>query len=72
MNSPPILEPILVGIESDVHWGYDLDFDPWPHGTWQLPGPFEVRVVFQEAQRFPVDSLATFWASFGVRKRNRL
>ena len=17
-------------IESDVHWGYDLDFDPWP------------------------------------------
>ena len=31
VNSPPILEPILVGIESDVHWGYDLDFDPWPH-----------------------------------------
>ena len=22
MNSPPILEPILVGIESEVHWGY--------------------------------------------------
>ena len=21
MNSPPILEPVLVGIESDVHWG---------------------------------------------------
>ena len=20
----------LVGIEWDVHWGYDLDFDPWP------------------------------------------
>ena len=20
-----------MGIESDVHWGYDLDFDPWPH-----------------------------------------
>ena len=19
-------------IESDVHWGYDLDFDPWPFG----------------------------------------
>ena len=19
-----------MGIESDVHWGYDLDFDPWP------------------------------------------
>ena len=30
MNSP-ILEPILVGIESDVHWGYDLAFDPWPN-----------------------------------------
>ena len=30
MNSPPILEPIVVRIESDVHWGYDLGFDPWP------------------------------------------
>ena len=28
----PILEPILVGIESDVHWGYDSDFEPWPSG----------------------------------------
>ena len=27
-----ILEPILVGIsgEWDVHWGNDLDLDPWP------------------------------------------
>ena len=25
-----MLEPILVGIESDVRWGYDLGFDPWP------------------------------------------
>ena len=24
MNSPPILGPILVGIESDVHWGYGI------------------------------------------------
>ena len=23
-DAPPILEPSLVGIESDVHWGYDL------------------------------------------------
>ena len=24
--------PILVGIESDVHWGLiDSDFDPWPY-----------------------------------------
>ena len=30
-GAPPIFEPILVGIESDVHWGYDLDFDPWPN-----------------------------------------
>ena len=29
MNSPPILEPIFSG-DWDVHWGYDLDFDPWP------------------------------------------
>ena len=27
--APPIVEPILVGIESDVLWGYDLDFDLW-------------------------------------------
>ena len=26
--------PILVCFREDweVHWGYDLDFDPWPHG----------------------------------------
>ena len=33
MNSPPILEPILVVGLVDVHWGYDLDFDPWPQGS---------------------------------------
>ena len=32
-GAPPSLEPILVGIESNVHWGYDLDFNPWPNGT---------------------------------------
>ena len=31
VGAPPIVEPILVGVESDVHWGYDLDFDPWPY-----------------------------------------
>ena len=46
VNSPPILESILV-LDWDVHWGYDLDFDPWPwenHGTrplawrlWEIP-----------------------------------
>ena len=24
VNSPPMLEPVLVGIESDVHWGYGI------------------------------------------------
>ena len=32
VGAPLILEPILVG-DWDVHWGYDLDFDPWPHDT---------------------------------------
>ena len=32
VGAPPILEPILVGIESDVHWGCDSAFDPWPCG----------------------------------------
>ena len=42
-----LVDPILVGIgefttqfrtyfsdwiKSDVHWGYDLAFDPWPDG----------------------------------------
>ena len=31
VGAPPILEPILVGVR-DVHWGYDLDFEPWPNG----------------------------------------
>ena len=31
MNSPPILEPILMVRLVDVRWGLaDLDFDPWP------------------------------------------
>ena len=30
MNSPPTFEPILVVGLVDVHWGYDLDFGPWP------------------------------------------
>ena len=28
-GAPPIL--VLSG-DWDVHWGHDLDFDPWPHG----------------------------------------
>ena len=28
-TNAPILEPVLVGIELYVHWGYDLVFDPW-------------------------------------------
>ena len=33
MNSPPIVEPILVVGLVDVHWGLtDLDFGPWPIG----------------------------------------
>ena len=38
-GAPPILEPILVGIESDVHGGYDLDFDAWPNGFRMVEGP---------------------------------
>ena len=31
--------PILVGFSGDwdVHWGYDLDFDPWPCVNWCEP-----------------------------------
>ena len=30
MNSPPILRTYFSG-DWDVHWGYDLGFDPWPY-----------------------------------------
>ena len=40
-GAPPILEPILAGIESDVHWGRtDLAFDPQPdtkQPAWMAP-----------------------------------
>ena len=29
VGAPPIVEPNFSG-DWDVHWGYDLDFDPWP------------------------------------------
>ena len=29
---PPMERTDFSGwIESEVHWGYDLDFDPWPY-----------------------------------------
>ena len=28
VGAPPIL--VYFGRDWDVHWGYDLDFDPWP------------------------------------------
>ena len=38
-------------IESDVHWGYDLDFDPWP--------------LYPVAQSRPFDLLVSpCWSSF--------
>ena len=49
-----------MGIESDVHWGYDLGFDPWPK-TWERLGapasarvlqPIEVRVAAAEEVHF--------------------
>ena len=30
-RATPILEPILLVGLVDVHWGRDLDFDPWPY-----------------------------------------
>ena len=29
VGAPPIL--VYISWDWDVHWGYDLDFDPWPH-----------------------------------------
>ena len=40
------LEPILVGIESDVHQGYDLGVDPWPFGLPETPSPPTNREEF--------------------------
>ena len=51
VGAPPILVPSLVGIESDVHWGEDLDFDPWPFAK----VPFVVSMFFDPQ---PVDQKA--------------
>ena len=38
VNSPPMLEPILVVGLVDVHWGRtDSAFDPWPTRTFTAP-----------------------------------
>ena len=38
VNSPPYKkEPFLVAGLVDVHWGPDLDFEPWPF-EWQTEG----------------------------------
>ena len=34
---------LVVGFDWDVHWGYDLDFDPWPDVL------ISERIAFQEA-----------------------
>ena len=36
VGAPPIL--VYFSGDWDVHWGYDLDFDPWPHGSRPLLG----------------------------------
>ena len=36
VNSPPIW--VYFSWDWDVHWGYDLDFDPWPFfRVWAIP-----------------------------------
>ena len=35
VGAPPIL--VYFSWDWDVHWGYDLDFDPWPD-SWQHGG----------------------------------
>ena len=44
--------PILLGIESDVHWGYDLAFDPWPcHSIIGAQQPHLSRLIWLELHR---------------------
>ena len=38
-----MLEPILGGIESDVHWAYDLGFEPCPEDAPSIFGHQELR-----------------------------
>ena len=50
----PILVYFLLGIESEVHWGYDLDFDPWPYRETEsldglLPVFWGIRASFVDA-----------------------
>ena len=45
MNAPPILVPIFVVGLVDVHWGYDLDFDPWPHEKGEVSAEVGTEVL---------------------------
>ena len=57
--TPRFLEPIFSGwIESDVHWGYDLDFDPWAYG-------YGSKSNHQELDR-------RFWSMFPLTRASHL
>ena len=64
VNSPPIVEPILMGIgmlthgDWDAHWGCDLDFDPCSCNN---PTPVRLLLVVVDP---PAKSL-TFWGFSG-------
>ena len=58
LGTPPIL--VYFSVDWDVHWGYDLDFDPWPYllltlrasflGFESMPGkePFHAPACFKK------------------------
>ena len=56
VGAPPIL--VYFSGNWDVHWGYDLDFDPWPgHFVWSCfvgeirCGPREMTLIMKEWDR---------------------
>ena len=52
LNSPPILEPTLVG-DWDLHWILVRDFGPWPHEENRVWGPGREEIWHPE-RKHPV------------------
>ena len=56
VNSPPTF--VYLSGDWDVHWGYDLDFDPWPNAA-------DVAEAFSSAKAQAEAQQAQAEAEFG-------
>ena len=56
-----MFEPILMGIESDVHWGYDLGFEPRRRQMASMGTRGQISTDEEPAS----DAVVAVWAAWG-------